>query len=175
MLYLPLSNRRHIGNVGTVSTTQNGNTGNAGEVSGKTSKSTTTGATKIIHKDGQVEIIGEGDIVNIIDNRPYLNPKSRPSHRTGVAEQVFEDARGVDGFVRDPLTDEIIHWEPGQPRKGVWDMGHIPEEQYAVVHKRYLEGKMTPAEFRDWYNNPKNYRPELPSTNRSHQLEIKEP
>ncbi len=43
--------------------------------------SPSSGATKIIHRDGRVEIVGKGDIVKTIDNRPYLNPKSRPSFR----------------------------------------------------------------------------------------------
>ena len=50
-------------------------------------------------------------------------------------------------------------------------MGHIPEQKYSTIHKRYLDGEMTPKQFRDWYNNPDNYRPELPRTNRSHILE----
>ena len=52
-------------------------------------------------------------------------------------------------------------------------MGHIPEQKYSTIHKRYLDGEMTPKQFRDWYNNPDNYRPELPRTNRSHILEWK--
>ncbi|HFJ9439133.1 MULTISPECIES: HNH/ENDO VII family nuclease [Bacillus] len=75
-------------------------------------------------------------------------------------------------MVRDPLYPEkIIEWKPGQPRKNVWDMGHLPEHKYSDMHKRYLNGELTPKEFRDWFNNPDNYRPELPSTNRSHKLE----
>ena len=129
------------------------------------------GAKKIIHRDGRVEVIGEGEIAEVVDKRPYLDPKHRPSYRKGVPEKVFERARMRDGVVKDPLVGTIIEWEPGQPRNGVWDMGHIPEQKYSKVHQEYLEGKMTPKEFRDWYNNPDHYRPELPSTNRSHQLE----
>nr|WP_307353002.1 GH-E family nuclease [Paenibacillus polymyxa] len=47
--------------------------------------------------------------------------------------------------------------------KGVWDMGHVPGEKYPAMHKRYLDGELTPKEFRDWYNDPQNYVPELPS------------
>ena len=105
-------------------------------------------------------------------NRPYLNPNSRPSFRRGVVEQTFENAKGPDGLVRDPLhSDIVIEWKPGQPRIGVWDMGHLPGHKYSNMHKKYLRGELTPREFRDWYNNPKNYRPELPSTNRGHSIE----
>ena len=68
-------------------------------------------------------------------------------------------------------TDIVIEWKPGQPRKGVWDMGHLPEHKYSEMHKRYLDGELTPKEFRDWYNDPEHYRPELPNTNRSHKIE----
>jgi hypothetical protein len=83
------------------------------------------------------------------------------------ARQADIDAGG-DGTVRDPHTDEILNWEPGQQRKGVWDMGHIEDQKYSKVHQRYVNGEMTPAEFRDWYNDPNNYVPEAPGPNRSH-------
>ena len=116
---------------------------------------------------------GEGaKLQNTINNRPYLNPSSRPSFRKGVVEKTFENARGPDGLVRDPLhPNRVIEWKPGQPRGGVWDMGHRPGHKYSDMHKRYVRGELTPKEFRDWYNNPKNYRPELPSTNRGHSIE----
>ena len=124
-----------------------------------------------------MRIIGTGDIVKIEDNRPYLNPTDRPSFRKGVAEKVYEKARqddikeGGDGTVRDPHTREVLTWSPGQPRNGVWDMGHVEEEKYSEVHKKYLDGEMSPAEFRNWYNDPANYVPESPSANRSHKHE----
>ncbi|MBM5575365.1 hypothetical protein GKO28_15160 [Deefgea sp. CFH1-16] len=34
-------------------------------------------------------------------------------------------------------------------------------------HQKYMEGKMTKEEFINEYRDPKNYRPELPSSNRS--------
>ncbi|WP_253896215.1 HNH/ENDO VII family nuclease [Solibacillus sp. R5-41] len=130
------------------------------------------GAKKVIAKNGSVTIKGEGQITEVIDNRPYLDPKSRPSFRKNVPEKTFEKAKGPDGLVRDPLYPEkVIEWEPGQPRKNVWDMGHLPEHKYSEMHKRYLNEELTPKELRDWYNNPDNYRPELPSTNRSHKIE----
>ncbi|MER2171125.1 MAG: T7SS effector LXG polymorphic toxin [Psychrobacillus psychrodurans] len=143
-----------------------------GNVNSKTQGMFEEGAKKIIAKDGSVTISGKGAITEVSDNRPYLDPKSRPSFRKGIPELTFENAKGPDGLVRDPLYPEkIIEWEPGQPRKGVWDMGHLPEHKYSDIHKRYLNGELTPKELRDWYNNPDNYRPELPSTNRSHKIE----
>ncbi|QCQ18209.1 hypothetical protein EHF32_10920 [Microbacterium sp. RG1] len=107
----------------------------------------------------------------VVDTRPYLKPGARPSFRKDVPETTWENNKGPDGLVRDPNTDEVIDWVPGTPRNGVWDMGHIPDQKYDVVWQRYKDGEMTPAEFRDWYNDPANYRPELPSNNRSHRYE----
>ena len=109
--------------------------------------------------------------VSVVEDLPYQD--SRPSLRKGVPEQVWQNAMedSVDGKVRDPLTDTVMEWEPGQPRKGVWDMGHRPGHKYSDMHELYLKGEMTPQEFRDWYNDPANYRPELPSSNRSHRAE----
>lgn len=103
------------------------------------------------------------------DTKPYTN--SRPSFRKGVVEEVWENAKGPDGLVRDPNTGEVINWTPGESRKGVWDMGHLPEEKYSEMHEAYMNGELTTKEFVDWYNDPANYRPELPSNNRSHKYE----
>ena len=80
-------------------------------------------------------------------------------------------AKDENGVVGDPNTHEIIEWTPGTPRNGVWDMGHIPGEKYADVHAKYMRGEISKKEFLDWYNDPINYRPELPSNNRSHRFE----
>ena len=67
------------------------------------------------------------------DTKPYTN--SRPSFRKGVVEEVWENAKGPDGLVRDPNTGEVINWTPGESRKGVWDMGHLPEAKYSEMHE----------------------------------------
>lgn len=110
-------------------------------------------------------------VETVADARPYLKPGSRPSFRKGVVEEVWERAKGPDGIVRDPHTFEPIDWVPGQPRRGVWDMGHVPDQKYHTMWQRYVDGELTPAEFRDWYNSPENYVPELPATNRGHKYE----
>lgn len=50
-------------------------------------------------------------------------------------------------------------------------MGHVPDQKYHDMWQRYVDGEMTPAEFREWYNDPSNYRPELPGKNRGHRFE----
>jgi hypothetical protein len=111
---------------------------------------------------------GAGELV---DNRPYLDPNSRPSFRKGVVESTWNNAKGPDGLVRDPNTGDVINWSPGQSRKGIWDMGHVPGQKYYDMYQKYIQGEMTPKQFRDWYNNPNNYRPEIPRNNRGHLFE----
>ena len=57
----------------------------------------------------------------------------------------------------------------------MWDMGHLPKQQYRTVHQRYIEQDMTPEEFREWFQDPKNYRPELYSSNRARMGENTDP
>ena len=99
--------------------------------------------------------------------------KNRPSYRKGVVEEVWESAKGPDGLVRDPNTGDIINWTKGTPRDRVWDMGHRSGQEYHEMVDRFRIGKITKKEFFDWYNDPKNYYPELPSNNRSHRFEAK--
>lgn len=113
-------------------------------------------------------IEGTGDLV---DNRPYIDPNSRPSFRKGVVESTWNNAKGPDGLVRDQNTGDVIYWSPGQSRKDIWDMGHVPGQKYYDMYQKYIQGEMTPKQFRDWYNNPNNYRPEIPRNNRGHLFE----
>ena len=102
------------------------------------------------------------------DKRPYL--KYRPSYGKNQVETVRKNHMDESGNMYDP-TGVIIPWDPSKPRNGQWDMGHIPGQRYAVVHAKYVLGMMTPSEFLQWYRDPNNYRPELPSTNRGHKCE----
>ncbi len=62
-----------------------------------------------------------------------------------------------------------VTWEPGQPREGVWDMGHLRDSRYADEHHRYMSsgGEYTSEDFRRWYQDPDFYEPQDPSRNRS--------
>ena len=104
------------------------------------------------------------------DPRPYLNPKNRPSFREETILKVWEKEVRPDGTVLDP-AGRVIEWTPGTSRRGVWDMGHKPGQKYHDKWLEYINGDMTPAQFREWYNKPKHYRVEHPTTNRSHKFE----
>lgn len=101
------------------------------------------------------------------DPRPYLNPKNRPSFRKGIVDKVREEFTDADGVLHD-WRGKPVDWQPGQPRAGIWDMGHKPGHKYSDVWRSYVNGEMTPQQFLDWYNEPKNYRVEFSSRNRAH-------
>jgi len=104
------------------------------------------------------------------DTRPYLNPNSRPSFRKDVELKVWNNDVRPDGTVID-VAGRTVQWTVGTPRAGIWDMGHKPGHRYHDKWLEYVDGKLTPEEFRDWYNTPENYRVEHPTTNRSHKYE----
>ena len=101
------------------------------------------------------------------DPRPYLNPKNRPSFRKGIVDKVRDEFTDADGVLHD-WRGKPVDWQPGQPRAGIWDMGHKPGHKYSDVWRSYVNGEMTPKEFLDWYNEPQNYRVEFSSRNRAH-------
>ena len=106
---------------------------------------------------------------DLTETKPYAT--SRPNYGKDQVEMVWKNAKDpVTGKVYDPSGTEII-WDRSKPRKGQWDMGHLPEEKYSVKHREYMEGRMSKEDFLAWYRDPNNYRPELPSTNRSHKCE----
>lgn len=61
-----------------------------------------------------------------------------------------------------------VEWRPGQPRDGVWDMGHISEAKYSDLRDRYLSGKISKDKFLEEFRKADNYRVEDPLRNRSH-------
>lgn len=102
-------------------------------------------------------------------SKPYTN--SRPSYGKNQVNEVWENAKDpITGKVYDPSGVEIT-WDKTKPRNGQWDMGHIPGEKYSEMHQLYMDDVISKDEFLEWYRNPRNYRPELPSTNRSHKYE----
>ena len=102
-------------------------------------------------------------------SKPYTN--SRPSYGKNQVNEVWENAKDpITGKVYDPSGVEIT-WDKTKSRNGQWDMGHIPGEKYSEMHQLYMDDVISKDEFLECYRNPKNYRPELPGTNRSHKYE----
>ncbi|MBF7996374.1 HNH/ENDO VII family nuclease [Rahnella sp. SAP-29] len=111
------------------------------------------------------------DSDGVIVKKAYSNPKNRPRYAKGQVEQVWGNASGPDGRVYDPNTGEELIWDVSEKRK--WDMGHLPGQEYRMLHKRYIDGELTTEEFLIEYRDPAKYRPESQSSNRSHKYEKK--
>jgi hypothetical protein len=103
--------------------------------------------------------------------KPYSNPKNRPKYGKGQVDEVWDNAKDVDGKVFDPNTGEELFWDKSKPRTGQWDMGHTPEAKYSEFHRKYMNGEIDYETFLKEYRNSKNYRPESIPGNRSHKYE----
>lgn len=92
----------------------------------------------------------------------------RPSgYRSGMRDTVWENAKDAHGRVRDPNTGRYMSKD--QP----WDMGHKPGYEFVKHQESAARRGISRQEFLDEHNNPEHYRPELPSSNRSHKGESK--
>lgn len=91
----------------------------------------------------------------------------RPSNfRKGVRDAVWDAAvEPSTGRVRDPLTGRFMS------KDQAWDMGHNPGHEFRKHQKDAAERGISREQFLDEHNDPSNYRPELPSSNRSHKGE----
>lgn len=86
------------------------------------------------------------------------------------------DQQWVELHPHGPIGDDwtvenghrLIEWQPGEPRKGLWDMGHVPGEEYRLSKDDYLRGDLSYEDFLDIYRDPNNYRVQDPYRNRSH-------
>jgi hypothetical protein len=91
---------------------------------------------------------------------------SRPSHwRAGMRDEVWENAKDEHGRVRDPVSGKYMS------KDSPWDMGHKPGFEFRKHQESAKERGISRKEFLDEYYNPDHYRPELPSSNRSHKGE----
>ncbi len=101
---------------------------------------------------------------------PYAN--SRPDYGPTQVDDVWKNApRDANGdvWVRDRDGNLVkVEWEPGDPRKGKWDMGHVPDHEYRDLLDDYLSGKISKEKFLEEYRDPDNYRVEHPGRNQSH-------
>ena len=103
---------------------------------------------------------------------PYAN--SRPGYGKGQVDEVWENAKDENGevWVLDKDGNLVkIEWQPGQARRDVWDMGHLPGEEYRKLRDDYLSGRISKEEFLRRYRDPDNYEVADPGRNRSHQDE----
>lgn len=102
----------------------------------------------------------------IRNGKPYGRLKVRGKAEIEMLETLYKRDVGSDGILRDPNTGEVIPWKPGQPRKGVVDIGHKPGRSYNSVFKRYKNRQISLEEFRAEESDPNHFHLELPHSNR---------
>ncbi|MFE7801458.1 HNH/ENDO VII family nuclease [Nocardia sp. NPDC057440] len=93
---------------------------------------------------------------------------SRPTgYRKGVRQKVWDMNKDTDGLVRDKLTGQVL--DPTKP----WHMGHKPGLEFWKHQRDAALRGITREQFLDEHNDVRRYRPELPSSNLSHEGEDK--
>jgi HNH/ENDO VII superfamily nuclease with conserved GHE residues len=89
-----------------------------------------------------------------------------PGYRAGVRVEVWAKARGEStGQVRDAVTGRFMS------KDAAWDMGHQPGLEFRRRAALAEAEGWTREQFLDDDNDASHYRPELPSSNRSHRGE----
>jgi predicted ribonuclease toxin of YeeF-YezG toxin-antitoxin module len=97
-------------------------------------------------------------------NKKYNRPTS---FRAGVRDQVWENAKDSHGRVRDPVTGKYMS------KDKPWDMGHKPGYEFKKHQESAAKRNIPHEQWVKECNDPEKYRPELPSSNRSHRGEDK--
>ncbi|MBK7337004.1 MAG: hypothetical protein IPJ00_12915 [Saprospirales bacterium] len=117
----------------------------------------------------QTLTFGLGGAVSSTDDliRLGLAKSSRPKFRKGVVDNVWDMAKRKNGKVYDPDTGSEIIWDKSKPRKGQWDMGHKEGKEWWRQIADFFAGRKSKKQLRDEYNDPSNYHPELPKSNRA--------
>ena len=104
-----------------------------------------------------------GEEVLIQGKTAVSSTYKRPSHfRKGIRDQVWENAKNAEGKVIDRVTGREIH------KNEPWDMGHLEKHEFWKHQIDAQNRGISRKQFLDEYNDPAIYRPELPSSNRSH-------
>lgn len=99
---------------------------------------------------------------------PRTDIYARPTKfRAGVRDAVWERAKDAHGRVRDPVSGRYMS------KHKAWDMGHKPGMEFRKHQQDARARGLSRKEFLNEYNDVSRYRPELPSSNRSHRGEDK--
>lgn len=137
-----------------------------------------TDAAKVADKieDTADAVDNAADAAKLLDDKAPSSKKKcvdcsvsykRPSgFRNGVRDEAWENAKGPDGLVRDPKTNQVMN------KDDPWDMGHKPGYEFRKHAASAEQRGISRKQFLDEHNTPSHYRPELPSSNRSHSGEL---
>lgn len=95
-----------------------------------------------------------------------VSQTGRPSFRRGARDQAWGENTDAHGHVRDPVSGRYMG------RNRPWDMGHKPGYEYRKQLEFANNNHWTQGTLSRDYNDSAHYRPELPSSNRSHSGEL---
>ncbi|WP_254439924.1 HNH/ENDO VII family nuclease [Mycobacteroides abscessus] len=132
----------------------------------------------------------DGNPLKYLNGRPDFGPTQEPDvWNLSRDEQVTQIESGLSGLEmpgpnqqwvqlhpNGPIGEDwtvqdghrLIEWQPGDPRKGLWDMGHTEGNEYYKLRDQYHDGSIPFRDFIDEYRDPENYRVQDPYRNRSH-------
>ena len=121
---------------------------------------------------------------------PYAN--DRPKHTDEQIREVWNRAKmPSDGSVPnkngslyyykkgDVIVQDTkgnwykVEWDPDQPGRRPWDMGHARGKEYAKLRDQYLNHEISPEKFLEEYRKVDNYEVQDPMRNASHMDEAK--
>jgi RHS repeat-associated protein len=125
----------------------------------------TVEAARIRASKARFYVSPEGEVLDV-------KTFDRTSFRAGVRDVTWNAAvEPSTGRVRDRVTGRFMS------AKKPWDMGHREFQEYwkhrlhSIMEWLYSRRVIDRGTFRDQYNDPSRYRPELPASNRSHRGE----
>ncbi len=128
--------------------------------------STATSDQPALKSDARFYVKPDGQT---LDSETY---KRNSGFRSGVRDETWTSAvEESTGRVRDPLSGRFMS------KDDPWDMGHRPKMEFRKERNNAIEKWLdkdeytSRKEFLDKMNDPSRYRPELPSSNRSHRAE----
>ena len=103
----------------------------------------------------------------------YGDPSYRPPYASGQVEKVWNTAAANGNGVVKSTGGDVIDWETGTSRQGVWDMGHKQGDEYITAYDKYMRQEYDSNDFArneqlfvEEVQNPDNYIPQTPSDNR---------
>jgi len=112
----------------------------------------------------------ENELINapyIKDGKPNGRPTLSGDAKLKFEEEVYSNNISDDGILRDPYSQEVINWKPGEPRLNVVDFGHKYGYSYNEMFQKYKYGEISLEELKQFQFNPLNYQLQTQFTNRS--------
>ena len=138
--------------------------------SGKSENASTTDENGLLSPepdDINADIRGQAAVLTDEDGRVLSKEEikqryRRPYIRKSVRNNTWDSNSDSDGYATDPVTQIKF------PKEVAWDLGHKPGFEFWKHVNSAIARGISRKQFIEECNDPRLYRPELPSSNRSH-------